>query len=219
MTLLALGKAPASVKVADPEHPMPSTTRLAEYWPVPSSASAAPFRGTSGPWPGLSLMIPLASPYQAGIAFTEELLPGLDIIPTATIAWVLENTELGQNLNGKAPPSGGSAWPPPGMGDQTPPSSGSSWPPPGKAKGDSARSKVAYLARGKVPALAAAHAATCRSRSPLAQACPLNQKGKLLPLGCRGEDTAAFWCLPKVAVPACAPRRVDEARGRLSSRR
>ena len=88
-------------------------------------------------------MTPLASPYQAGIAFTEELLPGLDIIPTATIAWVLENTELGQNLNGKAPPSGGSAWPPPGMRDQTPPSSGSSSPPPGKAKGDSARSKVA----------------------------------------------------------------------------
>ena len=56
-------------------------------------------------------------PYQAGIAFTEELLPGLDIIPTATIAWLLENTELGRNFNSNAPPSGGSAWPPPGMGD------------------------------------------------------------------------------------------------------
>ena len=82
-------------------------------------------------------MTHLTSPYQAGLGFAEELLPGLDIIPTATIAWVLENTELGQNLNGKAPPSGGSAWPPPGMGDQTPPSSGSSSPRPGKAKGDS----------------------------------------------------------------------------------
>ncbi len=91
----------------------------------------------SGPCPGLSLMTHLTSPYQAGLGFAEELLPGLDIIPTATIAWVLENTELGQNLNGKAPPSGGSAWPPSGMGDQTPPSSGSSSPRPGKAKGDS----------------------------------------------------------------------------------
>ena len=46
----------------------------------------------------------------AGLALAEELLPGLDIIPTATIAWLLENTELGQNLNGKAPPaSGGSS--------------------------------------------------------------------------------------------------------------
>ena len=84
----------------------------------------------------------------AGIAFAEELLPGLDIIPTATIAWVrcrpegthrsqaasspsfsiitrvacpraqfLENTDLGQKLNEKAPPTGGSAWPSPGAGD------------------------------------------------------------------------------------------------------
>ena len=40
----------------------------------------------------------------SGLAFAEELLPGLDIIPTATIAWFLENTEFGQNLAGKAPP-------------------------------------------------------------------------------------------------------------------
>ena len=59
----------------------------------------------------------------AGIAFAEELLPGLDIVPTATIAWVLENTQMGQNINEKAPPaSGGSSgsapsWPPAGMGD------------------------------------------------------------------------------------------------------
>ena len=39
----------------------------------------------------------------SGLAFAEELLPGLDIIPTATIAWVLENTELGQSLSGNAP--------------------------------------------------------------------------------------------------------------------
>ena len=49
----------------------------------------------------------------AGIAFAEELLPGLDIIPTATIAWVLENTEFGQNLAGKAPPRGVEDSPPP----------------------------------------------------------------------------------------------------------
>ena len=42
----------------------------------------------------------------AGIAFVEELLPGLDIIPTATIAWFLENTEVGQRIAGKAPPPG-----------------------------------------------------------------------------------------------------------------
>ena len=57
-----------------------------------------------------------------GIAFAEELLPGLDIIPTATIAWLLENTDLGQNLNEKAPPSSSSGagssppWTPPGSG-------------------------------------------------------------------------------------------------------
>ena len=39
----------------------------------------------------------------SGLAFAEELLPGLDIIPTATIAWFLENTEFGQNLTGAAP--------------------------------------------------------------------------------------------------------------------
>ena len=125
-------------------------------------------------------MTHLASPYQAGLGFAEELLPGLDIIPTATIAWVLENTELGQNLNGKAPPSGGSAWPPPGMGDQTPPSSGSSWPPPGKAKGDSARSKVAYLARSEVPALAAAHAVTCPLQKPACSGPPSEPERKAL---------------------------------------
>ena len=35
----------------------------------------------------------------SGIAFAEELLPGTDFIPTATIAWLLENTELGSNFN------------------------------------------------------------------------------------------------------------------------
>ena len=51
----------------------------------------------------------------AGLAFAEELLPGLDIIPTATIAWLLENTEVGQNLNAQAPSSSGSppSWQPP----------------------------------------------------------------------------------------------------------
>ena len=39
----------------------------------------------------------------SGLAFAEEILPGLDIIPTATIAWFLENTEFGQGLTGKAP--------------------------------------------------------------------------------------------------------------------
>ena len=39
----------------------------------------------------------------SGLAFAEELLPGLDIIPTATIAWVLENTEFGRRFAGKAP--------------------------------------------------------------------------------------------------------------------
>ncbi|KAL3932733.1 MAG: hypothetical protein SGPRY_000586 [Prymnesium sp.] len=41
------------------------------------------------------------SPIITGIAFVEELLPGLDIIPTATIAWLLENTEFGRNFNAK----------------------------------------------------------------------------------------------------------------------
>jgi len=40
----------------------------------------------------------------SGLAFAEELLPGLDIVPTATIAWVLENTEFGRNIAGNAPP-------------------------------------------------------------------------------------------------------------------
>lgn len=44
-----------------------------------------------------------------GLAFAEELLPGLDIIPTATIAWLLENTDFGQQFNAKAPPSAGEA--------------------------------------------------------------------------------------------------------------
>jgi len=34
-----------------------------------------------------------------GLAFCEELLPGTDFIPTATIGWLLENTEFGQNFN------------------------------------------------------------------------------------------------------------------------
>ena len=51
-----------------------------------------------------------------GLAFAEELLPGLDIIPTATIAWLLENTELGQNLNSKAPDSQSTSAPPSSAG-------------------------------------------------------------------------------------------------------
>ncbi|KAL1526750.1 hypothetical protein AB1Y20_015446 [Prymnesium parvum] len=35
----------------------------------------------------------------SGLALAEELLPGTDIIPTATIAWLLENTRLSQLLN------------------------------------------------------------------------------------------------------------------------
>ncbi|KAL1519131.1 hypothetical protein AB1Y20_003394 [Prymnesium parvum] len=42
----------------------------------------------------------------SGLALAEELLPGLDIIPTATIAWLLENTEFGQNLNEKGQRTG-----------------------------------------------------------------------------------------------------------------
>lgn len=34
-----------------------------------------------------------------GIAFAEELSPGLDFIPTATIGWILENTDFGRNFN------------------------------------------------------------------------------------------------------------------------
>jgi hypothetical protein len=34
----------------------------------------------------------------AGVGLIEELLPGLDFIPTATIAWLLENTAVGHNL-------------------------------------------------------------------------------------------------------------------------
>lgn len=34
-----------------------------------------------------------------GLAFCEELLPGTDFIPTATIGWLLENTDFGQNFN------------------------------------------------------------------------------------------------------------------------
>ena len=49
----------------------------------------------------------------SGLAFAEELLPGLDIIPTATIAWVLENTEFGQGFAQKAPTS--DAAPPPNV--------------------------------------------------------------------------------------------------------
>ena len=38
-------------------------------------------------------------------AFAEEVLPGLDVVPTATIGWLLENTELGRSVNeASAPP-------------------------------------------------------------------------------------------------------------------
>lgn len=40
-----------------------------------------------------------------GLAFAEEVLPGLDVVPTATIGWLLENTELGRSVNeASAPP-------------------------------------------------------------------------------------------------------------------
>eukprot|EP00466_Bigelowiella_natans_P007070 jgi/Bigna1/86471/estExt_fgenesh1_pg.C_100323 len=35
------------------------------------------------------------------VSFLEELLPGTDIIPTATIAWILENSEAGDRLTQK----------------------------------------------------------------------------------------------------------------------
>eukprot|EP00904_Undaria_pinnatifida_P005862 jgi/Undpi1/2405/HiC_scaffold_13.g05786.m1 len=38
----------------------------------------------------------------AGLAFVEEILPGFDIIPTATIAWFLTNSEVGQNVTNAA---------------------------------------------------------------------------------------------------------------------
>uniref|UniRef100_A0A7S2DVR4 Uncharacterized protein n=1 Tax=Octactis speculum TaxID=3111310 RepID=A0A7S2DVR4_9STRA len=34
----------------------------------------------------------------AGLSFTEEILPGTDFIPTATIAWTLENTDYGPDF-------------------------------------------------------------------------------------------------------------------------
>ena len=34
----------------------------------------------------------------SGVAFAEELLPGLDVIPTATIGWLLENTQFGEGV-------------------------------------------------------------------------------------------------------------------------
>eukprot|EP00470_Lotharella_oceanica_P000988 CAMPEP_0170171994 /NCGR_PEP_ID=MMETSP0040_2-20121228/5199_1 /TAXON_ID=641309 /ORGANISM="Lotharella oceanica, Strain CCMP622" /LENGTH=98 /DNA_ID=CAMNT_0010412381 /DNA_START=92 /DNA_END=388 /DNA_ORIENTATION=- len=33
-----------------------------------------------------------------GVALVEELLPGTDIFPTATIAWILENSEAGDRV-------------------------------------------------------------------------------------------------------------------------
>ncbi|CAM9319174.1 unnamed protein product [Ectocarpus sp. 12 AP-2014] len=38
----------------------------------------------------------------AGLAFVEEILPGFDVIPTATIAWFLTNSEIGQNVTNAA---------------------------------------------------------------------------------------------------------------------
>ncbi|CAN0432348.1 unnamed protein product [Ascophyllum nodosum] len=38
----------------------------------------------------------------AGLAFVEEILPGLDFIPTATIAWFLTNSEVGKNVTNAA---------------------------------------------------------------------------------------------------------------------
>eukprot|EP00752_Nemacystus_decipiens_P007129 g6385.t1 len=38
----------------------------------------------------------------AGLAFVEEILPGFDVIPTATIAWFLTNSEVGQNVTNAA---------------------------------------------------------------------------------------------------------------------
>jgi len=39
------------------------------------------------------LMTMFGSNAIAGLGFIEEALPGFDIIPTATIAWLIENTE------------------------------------------------------------------------------------------------------------------------------
>ncbi|CAB1100012.1 unnamed protein product [Ectocarpus sp. CCAP 1310/34] len=38
----------------------------------------------------------------AGLAFVEEILPGFDVIPTATIAWFLTNSEIGKNVTNAA---------------------------------------------------------------------------------------------------------------------
>ncbi|CAM9965602.1 unnamed protein product, partial [Ectocarpus sp. 13 AM-2016] len=38
----------------------------------------------------------------SGLAFVEEILPGFDVIPTATIAWFLTNSEIGQNVTNAA---------------------------------------------------------------------------------------------------------------------
>ena len=56
----------------------------------------------------------------------------------------------------------------------------------------------------KMPWLAAAHAATHRSRSPLACARQpfVGPGGAPSPLGCRSEAAAALWCPPNVADPA-----------------
>jgi hypothetical protein len=37
--------------------------------------------------------------FLTGLAFVEELLPGTDFIPTATIGWLLENSDFGQSFN------------------------------------------------------------------------------------------------------------------------
>jgi len=49
----------------------------------------------------------------SALAFAEELLPGLDFIPTATIAWFLENSQFGQGFVQNAPSSTNPAKAPP----------------------------------------------------------------------------------------------------------
>ena len=199
-----------------------STIRPAEYWPAPSSASAVPFgarvglaRGSDS-WHSSPHLTRPGSPsqrscYLASTSSRRRRSRGCSRTPSSA------RTSMGRHHRRTAPPGRHLAW-------ETKHRRAAALGRRPESLRETQQGQR-WLSSQQASNLAAAHAATCRRplqklpRSLRRQACPREESSCPLDTEERGHGSRSLWCLPKVAVPACAPRRVDEARGRLSSRR
>ena len=96
--LLALAALDADALLrADARRRRPPSALGAEVLPAPSDGAPAPVSAALIFWL-------YGSGIFAAAGFAEEILPGLDFVPTATIAWFLTQSDAGQRIGEKVTP-------------------------------------------------------------------------------------------------------------------